>query len=95
MKFYKRNGYYYLFAPAGGVATGWQLVLRSKNIYGPYEEKVVIIKENWNQWAASGNISRHTERRILVSAFPGQVCLRSYFASSTGKMGKQLAGYRS
>ncbi|MEL0455845.1 glycoside hydrolase 43 family protein [Flavobacteriaceae bacterium SZ-1-7] len=41
-KFYKRNGYYYIFAPAGGVATGWQLILRSKNIYGPYEEKVVL-----------------------------------------------------
>lgn len=41
-KFYKRNGYYYIFAPAGGVATGWQLVLRSKNIYGPYDEKIVL-----------------------------------------------------
>jgi len=41
-KFYKRNGYYYIFAPAGGVATGWQLALRSKNIYGPYEGKVVL-----------------------------------------------------
>jgi len=41
-KFYKRNGYYYIFAPAGGVATGWQLVLRSKNVYGPYERKVVM-----------------------------------------------------
>lgn len=41
-KFYKRNGYYYIFAPAGGVATGWQLILRSKNVYGPYEEKVVL-----------------------------------------------------
>ena len=41
-KFYKRNGYYYIFAPAGGVATGWQLVLRSKKIYGPYERKVVM-----------------------------------------------------
>lgn len=41
-KFYKRKGYYYIFAPAGGVATGWQLVLRSKNIYGPYERKVVM-----------------------------------------------------
>ncbi len=41
-KFYKRNGYYYIFAPAGGVSTGWQLVLRSKNIYGPYERKVVL-----------------------------------------------------
>ena len=41
-KLYKRNGYYYIFAPAGGVTTGWQLVLRSKNIYGPYERKVVM-----------------------------------------------------
>ncbi|MGL2988060.1 glycoside hydrolase family 43 protein [Flavobacterium sp. RSSA_27] len=41
-KFYKRNGYYYLFAPAGGVATGWQLVLRSKNPLGPYEKKIVL-----------------------------------------------------
>jgi len=41
-KLYKRNGYYYIFAPAGGVATGWQLVLRSKNIYGPYAEKIVL-----------------------------------------------------
>ncbi|GGH30713.1 glycoside hydrolase [Dyadobacter endophyticus] len=41
-KFYKRNGYYYIFAPAGGVATGWQIVLRSQNVYGPYERKVVM-----------------------------------------------------
>lgn len=41
-KLYKRNGFYYIFAPAGGVSTGWQLVLRSKNIYGPYERKVVM-----------------------------------------------------
>nr|AQQ75021.1 GH43 [uncultured bacterium] len=41
-KLYKRNGYYYIFAPAGGVKTGWQTVLRSKNIWGPYEEKIVL-----------------------------------------------------
>ncbi|NOU98032.1 family 43 glycosylhydrolase [Paenibacillus sp. LMG 31456] len=41
-KIYKRNGYYYLFAPAGGVPTGWQLILRSRSIYGPYEEKIVL-----------------------------------------------------
>ena len=41
-KFYKRNGYYYIFAPAGGVETGWQLVLRSRNVYGPYEEKITL-----------------------------------------------------
>lgn len=41
-KFYKRNGYYYIFLPAGGVATGWQVVMRSKNVYGPYEWKNVM-----------------------------------------------------
>lgn len=41
-KLYKREGYYYIFAPAGGVKTGWQTVLRSKNIYGPYEDKIVM-----------------------------------------------------
>lgn len=41
-KFYKRNGYYYIFAPAGGVATGWQLVLRGKSPFGPFDEKVVL-----------------------------------------------------
>lgn len=41
-KFYKRNGYYYIFAPAGGVSGGWQTVLRSKDIFGPYERKVVL-----------------------------------------------------
>jgi beta-xylosidase len=41
-KFYKRNGYYYVFAPAGGVKPGWQTVLRSKNVYGPYDDKIVL-----------------------------------------------------
>ena len=38
-KFYKRNGYYYIFAPAGGVATGWQLVLRIKKYLWPLRTK--------------------------------------------------------
>ena len=41
-KMYKRNGYYYIMAPAGGVGKGWELAMRSKNIYGPYEQKVVL-----------------------------------------------------
>lgn len=45
-KFYKRNGYYYIFAPAGGVATGWQVAMRSKDIFGPYERKVVMEQGN-------------------------------------------------
>jgi beta-xylosidase len=41
-KFYKRHGYYYISLPEGGVSTGWQTVLRSKNIYGPYERREVF-----------------------------------------------------
>lgn len=41
-KFYRHGDYYYLFAPAGGVETGWQLVMRSKNVEGPYEAKIVM-----------------------------------------------------
>ena len=45
-KLYKRNSYYYIFAPAGGVKTGWQTVLRSKKILGPYEERIVMRQGN-------------------------------------------------
>ena len=41
-KFYKRHGYYYIFAPGGGVPTGWQVALRSKQVFGPYEDKIVL-----------------------------------------------------
>lgn len=41
-KFYKRNGWYYIFAPSGGVKEGWQLVLKSRNVYGPYEARTVL-----------------------------------------------------
>jgi beta-xylosidase len=41
-KLYKRNGYYYIMAPGGGVASGYQIVYRSRDIYGPYESRVVL-----------------------------------------------------
>jgi beta-xylosidase len=46
-KFYLLNNWIYIFAPAGGVSHGFQLALRSKEIYGPYEWKI-ILKENGN-----------------------------------------------
>jgi beta-xylosidase len=45
-KFLKKDGYYYILAPAGGVPSGWQTVLRSKNIYGPYEAEIVLQQGN-------------------------------------------------
>jgi len=41
-KMFKRQGYYYISLPEGGVSVGGQTVLRSKNIYGPYERRQVL-----------------------------------------------------
>jgi beta-xylosidase len=43
-KLYKVNGYYYVFAPAGGVEQGWQSVFRSRSIEGPYEDRIVMAR---------------------------------------------------
>ncbi|HUI05688.1 MAG TPA: glycoside hydrolase 43 family protein [Verrucomicrobiae bacterium] len=47
-KLHKRNGLYYILAPAGGVEEGWQLALRSKNPFGPYEAKRVLEQGSTN-----------------------------------------------
>ena len=47
-KMYKREGYYYIFAPIGGVGGGSQAVLRSRQIYGPYEHRVVLAQGSTN-----------------------------------------------
>lgn len=39
-KLYRRKGFYYIFAPAGGVKTGWQTVLRSRNLYSGWEPHI-------------------------------------------------------
>ena len=41
-KLHKFNGWYYTLAPGGSVQVGWQVVYRSRDIFGPYEEKVVL-----------------------------------------------------
>ena len=41
-KFYKRDGWYWIMFPAGGVPTGFQVAMRSKSVYGPYESKTVL-----------------------------------------------------
>lgn len=45
-KMLKLRGYYYIFAPAGGVEEGWQTVLRAKQPLGPYEDKIVMHQGN-------------------------------------------------
>lgn len=41
-KFYKRDGWYWIMFPAGGVPTGFQVAMRSKSPFGPYESKIVL-----------------------------------------------------
>ncbi|MFI6701655.1 family 43 glycosylhydrolase [Streptomyces sp. NPDC050509] len=41
-KLYRRDGWYWILAPAGGVTTGWQGAFRAREFFGPYEERVVL-----------------------------------------------------
>jgi beta-xylosidase len=41
-KLHKFGKYYYISIPEGGVGRGWQTVLRSEYIYGPYESKITL-----------------------------------------------------
>lgn len=54
-KLYQRDGYYYILAPAGGVEKGWQVALRSKNIFGGYESKRVFDHEGIHQGGLVGD----------------------------------------
>lgn len=45
-KMYKRDGWYFILAPAGGVDPGWQLALRSKSVWGPYEVRRILEQGN-------------------------------------------------
>ena len=45
-KFYYINDYFYILAPCGSVKTGWQIALRSKKIYGPYEMKIILMQND-------------------------------------------------
>jgi len=41
-KLYRRGAHYWVFAPAGGVETGWQYAFRSDSLAGPWESRIVL-----------------------------------------------------
>lgn len=45
-KVYLRDGMIYVLSPAGGVVPGWQVALRAKDIYGPYDFQIVMHQGN-------------------------------------------------
>ena len=60
---YKINGYYYLYCTYGG-GDGFQVALRSEDIYGPYEEKVVI--------QDTGNLGTGIHQGALIETQTGE-----------------------
>ncbi|MBL0940014.1 MAG: family 43 glycosylhydrolase [Gemmatimonadaceae bacterium] len=45
-KFYQRGNETWILAPAGGVATGWQVALRALHPRGPYRARTVLAQQN-------------------------------------------------
>lgn len=41
-KLYQHDGWYWILCPAGGVEHGWQLAMRSRAPFGPYEARTVM-----------------------------------------------------
>ncbi len=70
-KFYKRNGYYYLMFPAGGVQMGWQMAARSRNVYGPYEARRVMEQGDTRSADPIRAVGCRPHPRRLVRALSG------------------------
>ena len=90
-KFLKKEGFYYILVPAGGVRTGWQLVLRSKNIYGPYEEKVVLEQGCTPINGPHQGVRGSSRGAVVVFAFSGHEAVWTDRAFAAGKVGGRLA----
>lgn len=71
-KFYKRGGFYYIFAPAGGVTDGWQAVLRSRKIDGKWEERIVLAQ-------GSSSVNGPHQGAWVESAEENGVGIRDWF----------------
>jgi beta-xylosidase len=61
-KFYKRDGWYWIMCPAGGVEQGWQLAMRSRSVFGPYQWKRVM-------WQGKTNINGPHQGGWIHTAF--------------------------
>ena len=94
-KFYKRNGWYYIFAPAGGVGTGWQVALRSRSPLGPYEQKNRSASGQCpHQRPPSGRVDRHARGQGLVLPLPRRRRLWPHPAFAAHDMVRGLAVHR-
>jgi beta-xylosidase len=93
-KLYKRNGWYYIFAPIGGVETGPQAVMRSKSIWGPYEHREVLVARQRAEGAAPGRLGRDTLGAGLVHPLQQRRRLRPHRPSAAAGLEGRLAVHR-
>ena len=90
-KFLKRGGWYYILAPAGGVATGWQLALRSEHLRSLRGEGRPGTGETPVNGPHQGALVETAERRVVVYALPGRGRLWAHHAFAAGDMAGRLA----
>lgn len=74
-KLFRRNGWYYISLPEGGVDKGGQTILRSRELYGPYERRQVLADGSPHQ----GGIVELDDHRAWFIGFKsaahlGRVC---------------------
>lgn len=94
-KLFKKDGYYYLSIPEGGVGTGWQTVLRSKSIYGPYEGRRVLETGSTNINGPHQGALVDTPRwQLVVLSLPIRRGARARGASPACCMGGRFPDYR-
>ena len=94
-KFYKKDGFYYLLFPAGGVEMGWQMAARSKQVYGPYEARRVMEQGGTPvNGPHQGGMGAHGIGRRLVPPFSGQGLLWPRGVARADEVGGRLAGHR-
>ncbi len=92
-KLYKRNGWYYIFAPIGGVETGPQAVLRSRDIWGPYEHRDGAgARQDRLEGPAPGRLGRDPVRPGLVRPLQQRRRLWPHRPPAAGVLEGRLAG---
>ena len=69
-KFYKRNGWYYIFAACGWRRHGWQVALRSRSPLGPMSRKSFCIRAMPAPTAPIRRVDRHARGQGLVLPLP-------------------------
>ncbi len=90
-KLYKRNGRYWIMCPAGGVKQGWQLAMRSNNIYGPYEARKVMAQGSTNVNGPHQGVVHTAQGEDWFLHFNDKGAYGRVVVSATGRLAERFA----